>query len=193
MAARPVLVWLEQLIIENLQVLFPGLEIMEAYPFRVTRDAEVEIQELESDDLLETIEEAVWQRRFRAVVRLQISDDIPEHILETLVANLELDPRDVYPVDGPLDLSRLRQLLALDRPDLKDAPFLPYTPPELHPKSEDDIFAVLRRDDVLLHHPFDSFQPVVEFLRRAAVDPDVLAIKITLYRVGRNSPMVEAC
>src|SRR5580698_8183665 len=190
--ARPVLIWLEQLIIENLPALFPGLEIIEAYPFRITRDAEVEIQELESDDLLETIEEAVWQRRFRAVVRLQVSNDIPEHILETLIANLELDRRDVYPVAGPLDLGRLRQLISLDRPDLKDAPFLPYTPPELHPKAEEDIFAVLRRDDLLLHHPFDSFQPVVEFLRRAAVDPDVLAIKITLYRVGRNSPIVES-
>ena len=190
--ARPVMVWLEQVIIGNLQMLFPGLEIMEAYPFRVTRDAEVEIQELESDDLLETIEEAVWQRRFRAVVRLQISEDIPEHMLETLVANLELDWRDVYPVDGPLDLSRLRQLAAIDRSDLKDAPFLPYTPAELNPKSEEDIFALLRRDDVLLHHPYDSFQPVVEFLRRASVDPEVLAIKITLYRVGRNSPVVEA-
>jgi polyphosphate kinase len=190
--ARPVLIWLEQLIIENLHALFPGLEIIEAYPFRVTRDAEVEIQELESDDLLETIEEAVWQRRFRAVVRLQVSRDIPDHILETLIANLELDARDVYPVDGPLDLSRLRQILVLDRPELKDAPFLPHTPPELHPKAEDDIFAVLRRDDLLLHHPYDSFQPVVEFLRRAAVDPDVLAIKITLYRVGRNSPIVES-
>jgi polyphosphate kinase len=191
-SARPVLIWLEQLIIENLHALFPGLEIIEAYPFRVTRDAEVEIQELESDDLLETIEEAVWQRRFRAVVRLQVSRDVPEHILETLIANLELDPRDVYPVDGPLDLSRLRQLLSLDRPDLKDAPFLPYTPPELPKKSEEDIFTILRREDLLLHHPFDSFQPVVEFLRRAAADPDVLAIKITLYRVGRNSPIVES-
>ena len=94
---RPVMIWLEHLIIENLQMLFPGLDIIEAYPFRVTRDAEVEIQELESDDLLETIEEAVWQRRFRAVVRLQVSSDIPEHILETLIANLELDRRDVYP------------------------------------------------------------------------------------------------
>jgi len=190
--SRPALIWLEQLIIENLHALFPGLEIIEAYPFRVTRDAEVEIQELESDDLLETIEEAVWQRRFRAVVRLQVSREIPEHILETLIANLVLDPRDVYHVDGPLDLSRLRQLLAVDRPDLKDAPFVPYTPPELQKKAEDDIFAVLRREDLLLHHPFDSFQPVIEFLRRAAVDPDVLAIKITLYRVGRNSPIVES-
>ena len=191
-ASRPVLVWLEQVIAGNLHTLFPGLEIMEAYPFRVTRDAEVEIQELESDDLLETVEEAVWQRRFRAVVRLQISEDIPEHMLETLVANLELDWRDVYPVDGPLDLSRLRQLASIDRADLKDAPLLPHTPPELNPKAEEDIFALLRREDVLLHHPYDSFQPVIEFLRRAAADPDVLAIKITLYRVGRNSPVVEA-
>jgi len=189
--SRPVVVWLEQLITANLQALFPGLKVEQAFPFRVTRDAEVEIQELESDDLLETIEEAVWQRRFRAVVRLQVSREIPEHMLETLIANLELDPRDVYPVDGPVDLSRLRQLLNLERPDLKDVPLLPYTPPDLHPKAEEDIFALLRREDILLHHPFESFQPVVEFLRRAAADPDVLAIKITLYRVGRNSPIVE--
>ena len=190
--ARAGLIWLEQLITENLHMLFPGLEIIEAFPFRVTRDAEVAIQELESDDLLETVEEAVWQRRFRAVVRLQVSRDIPGHILATLVENLELDPRDVYDIDGPLDLSRLRQIHALERPDLKDAPFLPRTPLEVHPKSEEDIFALLRREDLLLHHPYDSFQPVVEFLRRAAADPEVLAIKITLYRVGRNSPIVES-
>src|SRR5581483_8340181 len=98
---RPVLIWLEQMITENLGTLFPGLELIEAYPFRVTRDAEVEIQELESDDLLETIEEAIWQRRFRAVVRLQVSSEIPDHILDTLIANLEIDRRDVYHVDGP--------------------------------------------------------------------------------------------
>jgi polyphosphate kinase len=189
--SRPPLIWLEQLVAANLHMLFPGLEIIEAYPFRVTRDAEVAIQELESDDLLETVEEAVWQRRFRAVVRLQVSRSIPQHMLDTLVENLELSSqRDVYHVDGPLDLGRLRQLAALDRPDLKDAPFLPYTPTEV--KSEEDIFALLRREDLLLHHPFESFQPVVEFLRRAAADPDVMAIKMTLYRVGRNSPVVES-
>jgi polyphosphate kinase len=188
---RPPLIWLEQLVAANLHLLFPGLEIIEAYPFRVTRDAEVAIQELESDDLLETVEEAVWQRRFRAVVRLQVSRSIPQHMLDLLAENLELNSqRDVYHVDGPLDLGRLRQLAALERPDLKDAPFLPYTPAEL--KSEEDIFALLRREDVLLHHPFESFQPVVEFLRRAAADPDVMAIKMTLYRVGRNSPVVES-
>ena len=108
------------------------------------------------------------------------------------IENLEMDPKDVYRAAGPIDLSRLRQLQALDRPDLKDKPFVPYTPPELLPKAEDDIFTVMRRQDLLLHHPFESFQPVVEFLRKAARDPQVLAIKMTLYRVGRNSPVVEA-
>jgi polyphosphate kinase len=185
-------VWLEQIILANLHSLFPGLEIVEAYPFRVTRDAEIEIQELESDDLLESIEEAVWQRRFRSVVRLQVSVDIPENLLDILVANLELDPRNVYRADGALDLSRLMRLMALDRPDLKDALFVPRVAPELHPKYEDNIFTVLKREDILMHHPYDSVQPVIEFLRKAAADPDVLAIKITLYRVGLNSPIVEA-
>ncbi len=185
-------VWLEQLIMANLHRLFPGMEIMEAHAFHVTRDAEVVIQEFESDDLLETIEEAIWQRQFRAVVRLQVNQYIPSHILDILVENLEMDPKDVYRAAGPIDLGRLRQLSSLDRPDLKDKPFSPYTPPEMLPKAEEDIFALLRRQDVLLHHPFDSFQPVVEFLRKAARDPQVLAIKMTLYRVGRNSPIVEA-
>jgi len=190
--ARQAFVWLEQVIMANLPRLFPGMEIVEAHGFHLTRDAEVVIKEFESDDLLETIEEAVWQRQFRAVVRLQVNQYIPSHILDILVENLEMDQKDVYRVAGPLDLSRLRQLQSLDRPDLKDKPFVPFTPPELLPKAEDDIFTVLRRGDVLLHHPFESFQPVVEFLRKAARDPQVLAIKMTLYRVGRNSPVVEA-
>jgi polyphosphate kinase len=185
-------VWLEQVIIPNLQALFPGMEVVEAHPFHVTRDAEVAIQELESDDLLETIEEAVWRRRFRAVVRLQMDKTIPPHIQRILTEELEVDSCDIYPVDGPLDLSRLRQLHGLDRPDLKYKPISPYTPPDLLPKSKDDIFSLIRREDILLHHPFESFQPVVEFIRSAARDPEVLAIKMTLYRVGRNSPIVEA-
>jgi len=184
-------VWLEQVIVANLQFLFPGLEIVAAHVFHVTRDAEVAIKELETDDLLETVEEAVWQRRFRDVVRLLVTGTMPEPLLETLTSNLEIDPAGVYRVNGPLDLSRLRHLLPLERPDLKDRSFLPHTPPSLQAKDE-DIFALIRQDDVLLHHPFDSFQPVVEFLRRAASDPDVLAIKMTLYRLGRNSPIVEA-
>jgi len=100
------------------------------------------------------------------VVQLQVSRDIPEHLLEVLQANLGVNRNDVYRVDGPLDLSRLKQLFSLDRPDLKDPPFLPHTPSALHLKSRDDMFEVLRREDVLLHHPFESFQPILEFLRR---------------------------
>ncbi len=185
-------VWLEQLIAANLQALFPGLEIVQGHPFHVTRDAEVAIQELESDDLLETIEEAVWRRRFRAVIRLQVDRGIPPAIVKLLAEELEVEERAVYRVDGPLDLSRLRQLYTIDRPDLKCKPFSPYTPAELQPRAKEDIFATIRREDILLHHPFESFQPVVEFIRAAAHDPDVLAIKMTLYRVGRNSPIVQA-
>jgi polyphosphate kinase len=185
-------VWLEQVIIANLQALFPGLEVREAHPFHVTRDAEVAIQELESDDLLETIEEAVWRRRFRSVVRLQVDASVPPHILDILKENLEVGAKDIYSVEGPLDLSRIRQLYSVDRPDLRYKPQAPFTPPELLPKSKEDVFGLIRRGDVLLHHPFESFQPVVEFIRAAARDPHVLAIKMTLYRVGRNSPIVQA-
>src|SRR6202453_609723 len=184
-------VWLEHLIIANLHYLFPGLEILRAHLFHLTRDAEVAIKELETDDLLETIEEAVWQRRFRDAVRLQVDARMPAAMIEFLAAKLELDAADIFRVQGPLDLSRLRHLLSLDRPDLKDKPFLPHTPLGFASK-DDDVFEVIRQQDQLLHHPYESFQPVVEFLRKAAKDPDVLAIKMTLYRLGRNSPIVEA-
>lgn len=188
-AKRSAFVWLEQLIAANLESLFPNLEICGAYPFRVTRDAEVEIKEVESDDLLETIEEAVWQRRFSAVIRLQVND-IPKHLLQLLVENLEMDPEDVYHQHGPLGLSPLRELTELDRPDLKDAPHQPRHLDRI--ANAASIFDAIRGGDVLLHHPYDSFDPVVEFLRQAARDPHVLAIKITLYRVGPRSPIVEA-
>ena len=187
-----VFVWLEQLIAANLQHLFTGLRIVAAHPFRVTRDADVAIQELESDDLLETIEEAMRQRRFLATVRVQVSANMPPKIVDILTSNLEVSPQQVYPLENPIGFGRLFELYALDRPDLKDKPFVPFTPPILGPECQEDIFAVLRREDILLHHPYDSFQPVVEFLRQAARDPQVLAIKMTLYRVGRNSPVVAA-
>ena len=189
--ARFGFVWLEQLIIANLHHLFPGLEILRAHVFHLTRDAEVAIKELETDDLLETIEEAVWQRRFRDAVRLQVDARMPAAMIDLLAAKLELDAADIFRVQGPLDLSRLRHLSTLDRPDLKDKPFLPHTPAGFASK-DDDVFDVIRQQDQLLHHPYESFQPVVEFLRKAARDPDVLAIKMTLYRLGRNSPIVEA-
>jgi len=179
------------LVIANLHHLFPGLEIVGAHMFHVTRDAEVAIKELETDDLLETIEEAVWQRRFRDVVRLQVDADMPESMVQLLAGELEIESSDIFRVAGPLDLSRLKHLLNVDRPDLKYKPFPTSIPPGFRPK-EDDIFSVIRQQDQLLHHPYDSFQAVVDFLRKSARDPDVLAIKMTLYRLGRNSPIVDA-
>lgn len=182
---------IEQLVMANLEHLFPGLDIVRAHAFHVTRDAEFAIKELETDDLLDSIEEAVWRRQFRDVVRLQLDAKMPDEMVEILVSNLEVEASSIYRVDGPLDLSRMRFFLAQDRPDLKDKPFMPGTPPGLGPK-DDDIFAHIRGESQLLHHPYESFQPVIEFLRKAAKDPDVVAIKMTLYRLGRNSPIVEA-
>ena len=190
---HPVLayVWIEQLVMANLKHLFPGLEIVKAHVFHVTRDAEVAIKELETDDLLETVEEAVWQRRFRDVVRLQVEASMPEGMVRFLAEKLEVEPESIYRIEGPVDLGRLKHLLQVDRPDLKDKPFLPYTPPGMG-TNEDDLFGLIRHEDQLLHHPYESFQPVIDFLRKAAKDPDVLAIKMTLYRLGPNSPVVQA-
>ncbi len=185
-------VWIEQVIAANLQSLFPGLDVVESHPFHVTRDAEVAIQELESDDLLETIEEAVWRRRFRLPVRLQTVATVSDEVLDILIENLAIPPEDVCRVPGLIDLGRLRQLPSLDRPELRDEPFEPWTPPDLAGRAEEDIFTVIRAEDRLLHHPYQSFQPVVDLLTKAAHDPDVLAIKMTLYRTGRNSPIVQA-
>ena len=187
------MVWLEQLIAANLQSLFPGMEILEAHPFHITRDADKAIQELEAEDLMEAVEEGVWQRRFADVVRLEVTKEMPPGILEILQKNLEVGPEDVYPLGQPLALSRLKDLYSADYPELKDKPFVPVVPAALQPEEEgEDIFAAIRRRNVLLCLPFASFQPVVTLLQQAAHDPSVLAIKITLYRVGRNSPVVEA-
>ncbi len=186
-------VWLEQLIAANLDVLFPGMEVIESHPFRVTRDADMVIQELEAADLLETIEESVRQRRFGSVVRVTVNRDMPTHVRDILIENLELDRNDIYTLDGPLGLSDLMSLYNIDRYDLKEPPFKPAIPPALDDSNTDNkIYDIIRKGDILLHHPYDSFTPVVEFLQTAARDPDVLAIKQTLYRVGRNPPVVEA-
>ena len=184
-------VWLEQLVAANVDRLFPGVTVKGVYPFHVTRDAEMEIQELEAADLLASVELGVRERRFGSVVRLVITPSMPEAVRDILVQNLEVDPRDVHVAEAPLALPGVTALAAVDRSDLKFPPFVPALPARLAP-GEDDVLAAIRRQDVLLHHPFDSFVPVVEFLRAAARDPDVLAIKMTLYRVGRNSPVVEA-
>jgi polyphosphate kinase len=186
------LVWLEDIIAAHLSTLFPGMEILEAHPFHVTRDADIAIKELEAEDLLETIEEGVRQRKFGSVVRLLVAQDMPAPVLEILRNNLELDRSEVYRTRRPLSFKRLSGLYALERPDLKYPPFVPAVVPALAPTDDEDIFGLIRRGNILLHHPFDSFQPVVEFLRHAANDPSVLAIKICLYRAGRNSPIIEA-
>jgi len=185
-------VWLEDLIIANLSSLFPGMEILEAHPFHVTRDADSEIQNLEAGDLLESVEEGVWQRRFADVVRVEINEGMPARIMDILVENLELDRDDIYKLNGPLSLVRVRHLTKVERPDLKFVPFVPALPTALKEAEEEDIFTTIRHGDILFHHPFDSFQPIVGLLQKAARDPNVLAIKITLYRVGRNAPVVDA-
>ena len=183
-------VWIEQVIQANLGTLFPGMEVLDSHLFHVTRDADFAIQELEAADLLETVEEGVRQRRFGEVVRLKVNAGMPDSVLSILKQNLEVEELDIYRIDGPLALSRLRHLAGLDRSELKDQPFTPSAPEGW--SEEEDIFSLIRRGDILLHHPFDCFQPVVDFLKAAARDPNVLAIKMTLYRVGRNSPVVEA-
>ena len=187
---RAAFVWLEQLIAAQLDQLFPGMEIIAAYPFRVLRDADFEIQVDEAGDLLATVEQGIRQRRFGSVVALLVQTDTPDSVRETLVDNLEMNAEDVYDVRSPLGMSDLAELMDLDRPDLKDRPILPHTPLELRRSS--GVFAAIQRGDILLHHPYDSFSSVVEFIETAARDPQVLAIKQTLYRVGSNSPIVQA-
>ncbi len=186
-------VWLEQLIAANLDDLFPGMRALEAHAFRVLRNAEMVIQEAEADDLLETIELGLRKRRFASVVRLVIDTAMPERVRRLLVQNLQVGPDDVYVLQPPLGFSTLTCLYDLDRPDLRDPPFVPAVPAIFADDTPDaDLFSVIRRQEVLLHHPFESFQPVVDFLRRASRDPKVLTIKMTLYRVGRDAPVVAA-
>lgn len=192
---RPVkqYIWIDEVIQANLDALFPGMTIIEAHPFHITRDAEVEIQEWEASDLLETTEEGVRQRKFGDVVRLMVDRAMPAHVLEILMTNLQIEPGDVYLVEGHFPLSSLKHIGALDRPELKYQQFVPHVAKVLNQDSHDeDEFTAIARRDILLNHPYDSFQPIVNLLNRAADDPNVLAIKMTLYRVGRNSPVVQA-
>ncbi len=183
-------VWLEEVVAANLDMLFPGMEIVAAYPFRVTRDADPEIEEDEASDLLSAIEESVRLRHFGSAVRLEIDTTMPERIRDILVSNLQLALYQVYVLDGPIGMADLIELTSINRPDLKDPPFLPSLPSCLtHGES---IFSAIRRQDILLYHPYDSFGPVIDFVLEAAKDPDVMAIKQTLYRVGPDSPVVAA-
>jgi polyphosphate kinase len=186
-------VWIEQLIAAHLDALFPGMKVFESHPFHVTRNADTVLQEAEADDLLETMELSVRQRRFGAVIRLSITPDMPVSTREILVENLQMDPNDVHILDEPLNLSSLWGIHAIDRYDLKDPPFHPTTPLVLIPGVENtSIFATIRNEDILLHHPYNSYGPVIEFLKQASRDPKVLAIKQCLYRVAQNSPVVNS-
>jgi len=188
-------VWISEVIMANLPDLFPGMKVIEAHPFHVVRNAEIELQGLEVMDLLEVMEESVRRRRFGSVVRLLVNSDMPDYVLKILVDNLDVDPQFIYTYDNPIILRHLSQIAQIDRPDLKYRPFSPAMPESLvfeHEPNPEKFFRAIRNQDILLHHPYDSFAPVVEFLHNAAIDPDVLAIKQTLYRVGRNSPVVRA-
>jgi polyphosphate kinase len=186
-------VWLEEVIAANLGILFPGHDIEQAFTFQVIRDADMEIQEDEAPDLLETIEQGLRQRHFGPVVRLAVDEAMPEDMVTLLMENIEVDPSDVYPLQPPLGMSSLWAVAGLNRPELKDPPFVPSVPPQLRDvKTTDEFFAAIRKGDILLHHPYDSFKPVLDFVQAAATDPDVLAIKQTLYRVGRNAPVVRS-
>ena len=183
-------VWLDEVIANNLGDLFPGLEVIASYPFRVTRDADVAIEEDEASDLIEAMEEQLDQRDFTSAVRLELDATTPDPIREVLTRNLQLPPYLVYTNNSPIGMAGLRELYALERPDLKDPPFLPSVPSSFSKSSS--LLAAIRQRDVLLYHPYDSFMPVVEFLREAANDPDVVAIKQTLYRVNPKSPIIDA-
>ncbi|SCG69517.1 RNA degradosome polyphosphate kinase [Micromonospora coxensis] len=185
----------EELISVHLGQLFSGMQVVECHLFRVTRNAEVEVDEDRDEDLLQALERELARRRFGPPVRLEVAASISDHMLELLVRELDMDGHDVLRVPGLLDLSALWQLYGeADRPDLKDPPFVPATHPRLAegevPRS---VFATLRDGDVLVHHPYHSFATSVQrFIEQAAADPDVLAIKQTLYRTSGDSPIVDA-
>src|SRR5260221_734650 len=183
-------VWLEDVIAANLDLLFPGMTILATSCFRITRNSDMEISDEEASDLLETVEESVRQRRFGQVVRMTVADTMPEAIRTFLIENLELEVDDVMSVRTPLGMSDLHALANIEMPTLKAPPYIPQRPTALIPG--EDMFSAIRRQDILIHRPYDSFLPVVEFFQQAADDPQVLAIKATLYRTGSNSPIVEA-
>ncbi|MGH9844358.1 MAG: polyphosphate kinase, partial [Blastocatellia bacterium] len=180
-------VLLEEVMAAHIESLFPGMHVLECQPFRITRDADIEIEEDEAGDLLKTVEQQLRRRRFGFGVRLEIASGMSPDMIKQLRYSLELEEQDVYSVDGPLNIPDLMTLYRLDLPQLKDAPFTPVTPHGL--RAGENIFDAIRQHDLLLHHPYDSFAPVVEFLRAAARVPNVLAGKQTRYRVGKDAPI----
>jgi polyphosphate kinase len=186
---------LEQVIAAHLGALFPGMHIESHHPFRVTRNADLTLEEEEADDLLEAVEMELRRRRFGRAVRLEVDASMTEETRTLLTRELDLQPDDVYEVSGPLDLTALWVVYSLDRPELKEEPFVPVTPARLARGDAEplDLFSVIRQGDVLVQHPYESFSESVEaFITQASRDPKVLAIKQTLYRTSGDSAIVRA-
>ncbi|HNM96517.1 MAG TPA: polyphosphate kinase, partial [Marmoricola sp.] len=187
---------LEDVIAEHLGRLFPGMDVVAAHTFRVTRNEDLEVEEDDAENLLKALEKELLRRKFGPPVRLEVDEDIDERVLNLLISELDVSQEEVFRLPGPLDLRGLHDVADLDREDLKYPSFLPATHTRLAPvesASPVDVFAAVRRADVMLHHPYDSFATSVQrFVEQAAADPHVLAIKQTLYRTSGDSPIVNA-
>jgi polyphosphate kinase len=181
---------LEELIAHGIESLFSGMVIEGCHPFRVTRDMDLDILEDEAADLLSVVDREIRRRRFGAAVRIEVTPKVPEHVRRLLLEKLQLDADDLYETPGPLGLAGLFAITQLHRPDLKDAPLVPRDSPRF--AASPNVFDAIGAGDVLLHHPYESFGAVIDFLRAAADDPDVLAIKMTLYRAGSHSETAAA-
>ena len=181
---------LEEVVAANAGELFPNMKVTEAYLFRVTRDADIELREDEAGDLLRTLERELQRRRDRFAVRLEVAAAMPDKMVKTLANGIDLPIEDVQRVEGFVNIPDLMHLYSLDRPDLKDMPFATVFPAPL--LRRDNIFEMVKRQDVLLHHPYTSFSAVTDFINEAADDPNVQAIKICLYRTGKDSPIVNS-
>ena len=185
------LILLEEVIERNIDKLFLNYDVLCAHPFRVMRNADLTIEEDEAADLLKEIERQLKKRQWGEVIRLEVAEDIDKHLLKVLVREFNCKDEEVYKITGPLDLTFLMKMYGIkDDARLKDADFVPQ--PVANLTMENDIFAEIRKGDILLHHPYETFQPVVDFIRQAAKDSNVLAIKQTLYRVSGNSPIIAA-
>jgi polyphosphate kinase len=180
----------EEVIEANIHSLFPSMNLSKGHLFRVTRDADVEIRDDKAADLLALIKESLRERRFGLAVRLEVASSMPGEMVDYLTSSLKLEPADVYKIDGLLDVPKLMELYGLDKPELKDKPLKAVVPQTLR-KSE-NIFDAIKHQDVLLHHPYSSFMSIVDFIQSAAHDPDVVAIKMCLYRTGPKSPIPQA-
>lgn len=181
---------LEEVIVANAKALFPNMKTSEGFLFRVTRDADIELREDEAGDLMRTLERELQRRRFRFPVRLEVDAEMPDKMLKVLAGGIGLDEQDIFRIDGFVDIPDLMQLYSLDRSDLKDRPI-----PLVHPAAfaeKKNIFDVLKKRDVLLHHPFMAYSALTDFVAEAAEDKDVQAIKICLYRTGKDSPVVNS-